>query len=248
MKKKIEDVVRLYCVYHEESQKKDYEIKDTEWFKGYYTKEGHLGGIDDLQEFFCEFTAQWWIYKCNLKSPLIGFCHYRRQFIRQDLIEGKVDMSHRIWGSWPYRGTLGNLMRKRFNGFLLEDLQRYVKENYDPTSRIYQTYVKELEVDKSWLVCECYLTYWKEFTELMKFLVGFFEEINQKYNLQWKPERYREFIEEQYINKRDWTQAPLGLEWLWTGKYRIIAHITEVLIGYYFGFPSEEKKEKEDAP
>ena len=91
--------LKLYCTYHDrraETQminKKpwitDYyrPLVKSDWFIPYYTKEGHENSLDDLQEYFCEFTCLYYIYKNNIKSDYVGLCHYGRQKLRKCVFE-----------------------------------------------------------------------------------------------------------------------------------------------------------------
>ena len=52
----------IYCTYHDKRLIDEYNLTESENYKLYYTKENDDTSINNLQEFFCEFTAMFYLY------------------------------------------------------------------------------------------------------------------------------------------------------------------------------------------
>ena len=257
----IKDNLKLYCVYHDKKLETQYihtkhwfksyykPLVESNWFKLYYTKEGHINSIDNLQQYFCEFTALYYIYKNNLYSPYIGVCHYGRQKLRY-LIEQNIINDTDIIGEYSCNDNMKHCCEVIYNGFLIKDLLEYIKSHYDKQSRIYNYFIDNYETDVMWLSNICFITKWEYFYEIVGLLVNFFDYINKIKQLDWSFDKYTQFITDEWINKFDFTRCyePNSNIWYFvspeSNKFRIIAYFIEVIIGFYFGHLNVELSKK----
>lgn len=248
----IKDNLKLYCVYHDEKLKTQYihtkpwfksyykPLVESEWFKLYYTNEGHENSIDNVQKYFCEFTALYYIYKNNLYSPYIGLCHYDRQKLRALIENTRLDDVN-IIGEYEHYGTMKFFCEERYNNFLIRDLLQYIKNNYDKHTRIYRYFIDNYETDVNWLSNMCFITKWEYFDEIVGLLVNFFDYINENKQLNWSLDSYTKFITDEWITKFDFTHCydPTANDCYFvkpeSNKYRIIAYFIEIIVGFYFG-------------
>ena len=72
----------MWLTYHKEEQLHQYDLKEdgmTRLFKGYdISVEGE--NINHLNRFYSEMTTMYWVWKNEMRSQYVGFCHYRRRF------------------------------------------------------------------------------------------------------------------------------------------------------------------------
>ena len=74
--------VKIYCTYHDPKLIDEYNLKETENFKLFYTKSDLSGySINYTELYLNEFVTQYYIWKNQIKSEYVGFCHYRRNFL-----------------------------------------------------------------------------------------------------------------------------------------------------------------------
>ena len=78
--------ITIWQVYHDKSFEKDLKENVLPYYKSFYTQENLEGdSINDMQRFINEFVCQYYVYKNNIKSDIVGFCQYWKYF------EGDVD-------------------------------------------------------------------------------------------------------------------------------------------------------------
>lgn len=170
----------MWCTYHDKKLLKEYNLKESEHFKLYYTKDINNDvkySLNYAQLYINEYSTQYYVWKNNIKSDLVGFCHYRR--IYNSIIND--DLINYIYNNSSYY-TFLNYSLKHIN--LIEDwkysgleihldlLTKYVSEYYpkfysDRLEKIFNSvfYIQNYG--------ELYLCKWKIFDELMKFIEGY---------------------------------------------------------------------------
>ena len=72
----------MWCTYHEDSQIKHYDLCEDETFHLFKGNALDVEGenINYLNAFYSEIVTLYWVWKNNIKSTKVGFCHYRRKF------------------------------------------------------------------------------------------------------------------------------------------------------------------------
>ena len=254
----VKNNLKLYCVYHDKELETHYNhtkywfkpyykpLVENEWFKLYYTKEGHENSLDAVQDYFCEFTAMYWIYKNNLYSPYIGLCHYGRQRLRavmeqQDFKDIEILGKFEDWGSLKSGTKESGPIMERYNNYLLEEFFDFIKTNYDKDSRIYRYFITNYDKPVKILPNINFITKWEYFYEITKCLSDFFDYDDKINNLNWEHDNYTKYITDKWINKKDFAPCylPHSQEWYLvspdSNRYRIYSYIIEVFVGYYFG-------------
>jgi hypothetical protein len=244
------DNLKLYCVYHNEDLKYNFDISskggrcmyyepivEKPWFIPYYTKEGHPNSFDNIQDIVNEFTAMVYVYKNNLYSKYIGFCHYDRQHLKKYIEDESIDLTKKVWcneggGAFNYEYcAFDNFVNLICNGFLLKDFIDYIKKYYTEDSRIYKTFIDNRDNYHYCIWTECYICEWKYFYEIVGCVYNFICYVTNKYNLGYISSKYKDYIKDNfnfdYDEKPDWING-------WT-VHRMFAFIIEMILAYYLG-------------
>ena len=228
----------IYCTYHDKRLIDEYNLAESENYKLYYTKENDDTSINHLQEFFCEFTAMFYVYshKIHNKYKFIGLEHYKRKYVSFFINDYKGG----IFGRFPYSGSLNYFLKTRFCAFLFDDIIDFVKANYSKDSRIYKIFVTKSDIDYTWLSNCIYMCPCKMFDEIVGFLYNFTMYVDNKYNLNSNYDNYKKFIEEKWFPLKHLGTIDFENEsWLFEkpmNKYRIFAYLYEQILGCYFGY------------
>lgn len=235
----------IYCVYHDKNFIKDYKLNkiDKDLYTLYYTKDNHKNSLDIIQQYICEFTAQYYVLKNNIKSDYVGFCHYRRVFNMD--INTFMKTNANAAGFYVGESNWSDFELYRFENFLKDDLIEYIKLNYKKQDRIYKYFITNKKDFVKYYVNEIYLCKWEYFEEIVGFISGFIEYIDKKYELNKDPQEWHYFILDNFID----VKLSKGLRendtpwWLENGCrnfWRVVANYIELLEGIYFGNLTKE--------
>ena len=158
------DNIKIYCIYYDQKQLDDYNIKETNILKLFNTNDDlSLDNINHLSRYFCELCCYYYIWKNQIKSDYIGFCHYRRFYHKIYL--DYIDDYHTQAFQYPGHQEIYN------KKYILE----YVKEKYNITDNIYNISFKH-----------SYIFTWKTFNKICEFIFGFYDWISEKLGYDWK--------------------------------------------------------------
>lgn len=73
----------IYCLYHNKDLINKFNLNNIpDYIKLFYTNDLEMPGdnINYLNNSLCELVAYYYIWKNNIYSPYVGFCHYRRWY------------------------------------------------------------------------------------------------------------------------------------------------------------------------
>jgi len=167
----------IWCTYHDKSLIKNYNLKEKNNFKLFYTKENLDLSLNYAQLYLCEYVTQYYVWKTNIKSDIIGFCHYRRNYdsiINNDLICYIYNHSlfytflnfslkhNNLIEDWKYKGLelhvtlLLEYINKYYSKFYLNRLEKIMNSPF---------YIQSYR--------ELYLCKWDIFEELMIFIENY---------------------------------------------------------------------------
>jgi len=171
---------KIYCVYHDPKLIDEYNLKETDNFKLYFTKneDEEKYNLNYVQLYLNEWVAQYYVWKNNLKSDIVGFCHYRRPLDKYLSIDDKL-LNH-IENSNYYSFEIGhydknNVMQSFYYGGLglhIELLKEYINDKYD---KFYLKRYNKLIYSKCYIQTfrELYLCKWDVFCNLTSFFNGY---------------------------------------------------------------------------
>lgn len=192
---------KIYCTYHNKKLVDEYNLKETNNFKLFYTKDNLEGySLNHLQLYLNEFVTQYYIWKNNIKSDYVGFCHYRRiininEHILEDLQKNNIYLAQ-YW-SLSYTSIKEE--------WLLDGLNIHVDlvKEYLKTNEKYVKYLENFDYIMNNQNCinfgELYICKWEIFDKLMNFIEGYIQFLFYKlFNIEYK-ELYEYTLEEYQI-------------------------------------------------
>ena len=70
----------MWCTYHEDIQIEQYNLRQNDAFRLFKGNALDVEGenINHLNAFYSEISTIYWVWKNNVRSETVGFCHYRR--------------------------------------------------------------------------------------------------------------------------------------------------------------------------
>ena len=73
----------MWCTYHEDIQIEQYNLRQNDAFRLFKGNALDVEGenINHLNAFYSEISTIYWVWKNNVRSEKVGFCHYRRNFL-----------------------------------------------------------------------------------------------------------------------------------------------------------------------
>lgn len=72
----------IWITYHDDKQIEEYKLEEDNTFRLFKGNDLNVVGyhINHLNQFYSEITTLYWVWKNQIRSEVIGFCHYRRIF------------------------------------------------------------------------------------------------------------------------------------------------------------------------
>ena len=75
------DDYKIWVSYHDDAQVDKYGLHDDETHRIFATHHDVEGkNINHMNPVYSEMVTMWYVWKNNLRSPYVGFNHYRRRF------------------------------------------------------------------------------------------------------------------------------------------------------------------------
>lgn len=176
----------IWTTYHDESQLKDYQLKEDEVHRLFNGNNLHVEGehINHLNKFYSEIVTLYWVWKNKKKSNIVGFQHYRRKFGDILCIEqGKcqvlsinrnhnVYMHYKMWHNYQDMCDVIDILNDKYGH-----------------ANVYSEYLLHGTVFVPFC---CFIMGWDEYDKLCKFLFPVLFEWDRKNALDKEPQRYRD--------------------------------------------------------
>lgn len=176
----------VWVSYHRQEQLNEYNLRENGTLHLYYTNELDVSGenINYLNPFYSEIVTLYWVWKNEVRSKKVGFCHYRRLFgkiIDFGLHECQVlDINNNCPVYKHYKLS--------HNYQDLSDIIDIIDDMYGKGNK-YSDYILHSNVFVpfcSFVMC------WSDFTGLCEFLFPILDAYDKKHKLNMRAERYME--------------------------------------------------------
>lgn len=229
--------IKIWCTYHMPEQITEYNIKETDIIKLFYSDNESLKeeNINDLNRYLSEIVTYYYVWKNQKYSKYVGFCHYRRHFncIDFDFIN---DNNVQAYYSW----------KDNFLGY--KTLFGFGNPNYCKQDVVFNHFIDYIKtncgIDTDKLIREnnlinvcsniSYIFTWNVFNDVCEFLFGFLDYLGNILNVNWKTIEGISKIND-YLYKNEITndfkidrQVSITLEYIISAyiciKYNVISH------------------------
>ena len=207
--------LQIWLTYHDDSMVDKYNLKEddiTILFKG---NDINVKGknINYLNKFYSELTTMYYVWKNNIRSKQIGFCHYRRIFTENFEIESGQCQVLTI----NYNSHVLFHYKAAHNYQDLYDAIDILNKQYG-TDNKYSKYLLNGDV---FIPCCCFIMQWNDFEKLCEWLFPILFAWDKKNGLNMDPEKYMEKA------RRDFRYDDVNYQ------CRAIAFLAERLISCY---------------
>lgn len=205
---------KIYCVYHDPKLIDEYNLKETDNFKLYFTQDENkkYHNLNFVQLFLNEWVAQYYVWKNNLKSDIVGFCHYRRPLYNyiniDDNLLNNINDNIQYYSFETSNLNAIDYFYRSGLGLHVELMKTYINEQYGYS--YYERYNKLINSsDYKQTFRELYLCKWDVFCNLISFIDGYIKYLfNKILNLEIK-ELYEYSLDDfkkldTYLNTKNW--------------------------------------------
>lgn len=219
----------IWCTYHKPEFINEYNLKETDNFKLFYTLANYKGiSLNYAQLYFNEWVTQYYVWKNQIKSDYVGFCHYRRKFDVDENIENILKSNDIYMYEYelvpqPLYYHFENLGLGYSINILLD---AFIKLNYYNKFDNYKKYLMDKNAHCGWK--ELYICKWDIFNEMMIFINNFIKFIMKTNN-----ELYEIDINE-YNNVSNELN---NINYNMFKNYHILINDFDYFDGPFFGYP-----------
>ena len=181
----MKDII-IWQTYHDDAQIEQFHLKETGTIHLFKGNDTNLDGenINHLNKFYSELVTLYWVWKNNVKSETVGFCHYRRVFSNiLDLEPGNCQVLY-----VNMRIDLKSHYKEAHNYQDFDDIVDILNEKYGKGNK-YSKYL--LEGDMFIPYC-CFIMHWDDFQRLCGFLFPILFAFDSMHHLDFTYDNYME--------------------------------------------------------
>ena len=241
----------IWCTYHDNSQIAEYDLKDDEskHFKIFNGAEKHDGyDIYYANKYINEFCTQYYVWKNNIKSDIVGFCHYRRQhFMTNEILNEINNNKYYAFEKYKHDFTFNQKYNYDGLGYHIDKLREYIKNKY-PNKVDKFDYIFNSTSEVWFCYREIYFCKWEVFDMIMDFVDGYikflFNDNRELY--EYSEKEYDELT--YFLNNVNWSiredyakEHNMSFD-VFFGAPRCLAFMCEFIIAFLFEFFDEEIK------
>lgn len=238
-------MIKIWCSYHNDNLIQEYKLDElSNDYELFNTNNLHISNenINHLNKYLNEYCTLYYVWKNNIKSDIIGFCHYRRKFnvIDFNRINNNEIQAYEIYETPAYN------MFEDINylglGLYFDTILNYIKENYieyyfDTINLFFDSNV----CNRKKLIRESFICNWNIFNDLMIFVNNFLKlqifkkditdlSINDIDNISLLLNEYQWNLREEFLSYKKHSNYTGDF----LGYHRNIAFLIEYLIVLYF--------------
>jgi len=193
---------------------------DPEYYKYINLSENKENSINYLNRFFSEYCAMYYVWKNNIQSDIVSFCHYRRIINNNYIDINEILQNNAIQ---YYFGSTLNTTKTKYNDylsdygkkniinknykyyniawwiyswnapeFLINDISDYLSQQKIIPQKTLKIYTKEAKYIP-WAGLEIFSMSWENFCLMNNFIWNFIKYIDDKYLLELDEQNWKKF-------------------------------------------------------
>lgn len=176
----------IWITYHDAKQLEQYHLQEDNIFRLFYGKDTTIEGenINHLNKFYSEIVTLYWVWKNNIQSEKVGFCHYRRLF--HEFINFKHGSCQVL--SINQKCNVFYHYKTWHNYQDMYDMIDILNEKYG----IGNKYAHYLLNSNVFIPYCCFIMYWEDYNRLCQFLFPLLFAYDKKNGLCLIPHKYEE--------------------------------------------------------
>lgn len=182
---KEEKDLTIWLTYHDDAQIEQYDLKEDDTIRLFRGNNMEVEGenINHLNRFYSEMTTMYWVWKNNMRSRCIGFCHYRRRFTHlMEIEKGECQVMEII--NFPFTVCQHYKDAHNYNDFY--DIVDILNEKYGEGNK-YSEYMLN---SKTFVPFCSFIMNYDDFESLCEFFFPVLFEFDKKHNLNMDAEKY----------------------------------------------------------
>lgn len=176
----------IWMTYHEDSQIEQYGLHEDATFRLFKGNDTSVEGenINYLNAFYSEIVTLYWVWKNNVRSKKVGFCHYRRKFRRLMTIE-KGESQVLLINKNCHLLSHYKLCHNYQDYY---DIVEILNEQYGEGNQ----YARCMLESRTFIPFCSFIMHWEDFERLCQFLFPVLDAYDRRHGLNRMPERYME--------------------------------------------------------
>jgi len=175
----------IWLTYHDDAQIEQYDLKEDDTIRLFKGNNMEVEGekINHLNKFYSEMTTMYWVWKNNIRSNNVGFCHYRRRFTHlMEIEQGECQVMEVI--NFPFTVFQHYKDAHNYNDFY--DIVDILNEKYGEGNK-YSEYMLN---SKTFVPFCSFVMKYEDFESLCEFFFPILFEFDRRNNLNMDAERY----------------------------------------------------------
>lgn len=182
----------IWTTYHDNEQIKQYDLYENDYISLFKGNDLEVKGdnINHLNPYYGEIVTLYWVWKNNIKSENIGFCHYRRRF--HHILKIKSGECQVL--AINKNCSVFNHYKNSHNYHDLYDIIDIMNSIYGEGNK----YSKYLLESKTFIPFCCFIIQWKDFNKLCEFLFPILFTFDKIHKLNMSAKRYAEKAKKEF--------------------------------------------------
>jgi hypothetical protein len=192
----MERKINIWVTYHDDSLIEKYGLQNNDVYSLFKANDTSVSGenINYLNAFYCEMCTMYYVWKNNIKSKYVGFCHYRRMLnISKDSFELRMGQCLCQTPWILSESSMYEQDKKWHNIQILDEFLDIMREKFGYNNK----YENDIYFSKEFINNMIFLMNWDDFCKMMEFIFGIIDDWRNNFNIHTF-EDYWEYGRERY--------------------------------------------------